>query len=396
MILAQQLVKRFGVGWRSLGGDGPLHIAAKRNRPELVAWILGQPELAGAMDARNVKGETPLLVATRLFRGVVALRLVEALADPGAADEAGEAPEALDLDGLLHEAERDEAYARRAEQDRTLVAVAAARRAREDAAWRERLFEETGVDEPEPFTGYDDLEQHDAETDGRNWMDQIAFEAQERARAEARARAADRMREALRAQEEARARAEVQEAKAREAAEADAASGAGGAGFGGRAKDGGTASRDAGGPASELRGAAAEEPEEARLAARAADETRWRTFEERVASLAAGAVSAAEATGAAAAGLTPLRPSEIPWPSGPPHNPLRIDPRGHPAVVRSQLRAGLLRWHPDKFAQRVGRFVAVGGEALTRAKSIAQQLNRLMADLAPDPRAAPAPGPAAA
>jgi len=76
-----------------------------------------------------------------------------------------------------------------------------------------------------------------------------------------------------------------------------------------------------------------------------------------------------------------------PFPSGPPENPLRVDPRGHPAVVRSQLRAGLLRWHPDKFEQRFGHLLSRKGsqpeEVLQRVKDVAQKLNQLMGELVP-------------
>ncbi|CAE8647397.1 unnamed protein product, partial [Polarella glacialis] len=109
MLRVQYFVKKHGLSWAGPSGDGPLHLAARANNPGLVAWLLSKPEVDSVLDARNSRGETPLLLATRLCRGCVAMRLVEALADPAAADSKGEAPEALDLDGLLREAERDEA-----------------------------------------------------------------------------------------------------------------------------------------------------------------------------------------------------------------------------------------------------------------------------------------------
>eukprot|EP00434_Breviolum_minutum_P004400 symbB.v1.2.003877.t1/scaffold211.1/size373615/18 len=108
---------------------------------------------------------------------------------------------------------------------------------------------------------------------------------------------------------------------------------------------------------------------QARVAARARDEARWKLLEEK--------------TGEAV-DLT-LREAELPWPSGPVENPLRIDPEGHPKVVRSQLRAGLLRWHPDKFEQKFGRFLPKKEQErvsiLARVKALAQQLTRQMAEL---------------
>merc|ERR1712098_792607 len=111
---------------------------------------------------------------------------------------------------------------------------------------------------------------------------------------------------------------------------------------------------------------------------RAEDDARWRAFEDRIQKhdVATGAVPASEG----------ISYKDIPWPSGTLGNPLHIDPSGHPAVLRSQIRTGLLRWHPDKFDQRVARFLPSEGtdreEALARVKEIAQHLNRLMAELA--------------
>mmetsp|Transcript_43094 Transcript_43094/g.86873 ORF Transcript_43094/g.86873 Transcript_43094/m.86873 type:complete len:214 (+) Transcript_43094:21-662(+) len=105
MLIAQRLVEKLGMNWCGAAGDGFLHLAAKANCPDLVSWMLSQPGADIGLDMRNSRGETPLLVAARLFRGNVALRLVEAFADPGAADKEGQTPEAFDLDGLLDEAE---------------------------------------------------------------------------------------------------------------------------------------------------------------------------------------------------------------------------------------------------------------------------------------------------
>eukprot|EP00913_Durusdinium_trenchii_P032065 g30028.t1 len=122
---------------------------------------------------------------------------------------------------------------------------------------------------------------------------------------------------------------------------------------------------------------------QARVAARAKDEARWKLLEEMTAEGA----------------KVILQEAKIPWPSGPLENPLRIDPEGHPKVVRSQLRAGLLRWHPDKFQQKFGQskpefqrsLPAVSvtrrkerSAILARVKALAQQLTRQMAEL-PDP-----------
>mmetsp|Transcript_40420 Transcript_40420/g.129791 ORF Transcript_40420/g.129791 Transcript_40420/m.129791 type:complete len:276 (-) Transcript_40420:1912-2739(-) len=40
VLLAQHLIRRRGSEWRSASGDGPLHMATRKNRPELVAWLL--------------------------------------------------------------------------------------------------------------------------------------------------------------------------------------------------------------------------------------------------------------------------------------------------------------------------------------------------------------------
>lgn len=352
--LSQCLLKRCGLAWTSSQGDNALHVAVRLNQAGLVVWILSQADFPSyALDTRNYKGETPLLVATRLCRGAAALRLVEALADPSIADNSGESPELLDLDGLLSETESQEACNKRIEQERVLAAVAVARRKREEAQWRERLFYESGFDECDnPWAGYEDLERQDLESTGQHWMDEIELQVQERKRKEERQHMAERLRALMRAQEEARQAAEEQERKAKAAAEADAANTR-------KAAAAGTTCVQA-----------SLDVEEARASARALDDSRWRALEERL-----GRLSAKE----------PLKQHDIPWPSGPPENPLHIDPGGHPAVVRSQLRAGLLRWHPDKFAQRFGSLFVVEGTdfecALAKVKAIAQQLNRLNAEL---------------
>jgi len=368
VLLAQHLIRRRGSEWRSASGDGPLHMATRKNRPELVAWLLesgGAGAGAGGVDMRNFRGETPLLVAARLFRGAVALQLVEAMADPGATDFSGEAPEAFDLDGLLLEAERDVQASRRSEQERMLAAVAAARRAREEAEWRERLFCETGLEDNscDPFAGYEDLEHDDTERNGRDWIDDVAEEVEERRRREAHRRAEERIRARERVRKEAESWASKQEERARKAAaSADAEyrrqrAAAGDQPAGSRTGDRGSADASSLG---DLTG------DEARLAARAADETRWQAFEQGLASASS------------------VKSAAVPWPTGPVDNPLRIDPAGHPTVVKSQIRAALLRWHPDKFAQRVGALMQEGPPregALQRASGIAQQLNRLLASL---------------
>ena len=69
------------------------------------AWLLSQSDAEAALELRNGQGESPLLLATRLCRGCVAMRLVEALADPGACDFKGAKPLMMmkdgDLDGPL-------------------------------------------------------------------------------------------------------------------------------------------------------------------------------------------------------------------------------------------------------------------------------------------------------
>merc|ERR1711966_188815 len=94
------------------------------------------------------------------------------------------------------------------------------------------------------------------------------------------------------------------------------------------------------------------------------------------------------------AGSATLRFADVPFPTGPGDNPLRVDPKGHPAVIRSQIRAGLLRWHPDKFEQRFGGLLpaqsAERKSVLERVTEIAQQLTRLMDKLLPENENRPA------
>lgn len=68
-LMAQYIVRRHGFNWRNARGEGPLHLTARANQPGLMAWLLCQAEAESVLEARNVKGESPLLVATRLCRG---------------------------------------------------------------------------------------------------------------------------------------------------------------------------------------------------------------------------------------------------------------------------------------------------------------------------------------
>lgn len=357
----QHLVKRYGMGWQDCKGEGALHIVAKLNKPGLAAWLLRQPSAPELVKQRNHLGETPLLVATRMCRGCIALRLVEALADPAAADHEGESPEALDLDGLIREAERDQACKQAAEEERLLAAVNAARRLREEKEWRRRLFEGLGEEDFCRFGGHEDLEREDQALGSVHWMDAIRMEAERRAAAEASAAG----RAAAAAVELAKTKAEANRA-AQQAAPPP------GLGAGERPPG----SQAAGAAGSIDDDEARERAEEARLSGRARDEKAWAALESKV--------LAAEET--ESSGIQ-LREGDIPWPSGPPSNPLRVEAKSHPAVLRSQLRAGLLRWHPDKFEQKLGRFLPAAEKERTailgRVKALAQQLTQQMATMLP-------------
>jgi len=371
VVHAQHVVYRHGLGFRSSVGDGPLHIAARSNQPALVDFLLRQRGAESLLEARNRAGETALLVAARLCRGRVALRLVEALADPAAIDNAGESPEALDLDGLVCETERDEECLQTAAGGRLLGAVSAARKQREDLEWRARIFEEEADFDFVRFEGYDDLERKD--TGSNDWMHDIAQQAAARASAERLARRA--MAAAAAAQARERDRAAQAEAEA-ERVTGPTPRPTGRASTSGMPSGVGAGTAGAQPPAREER-ALAVESEEVRVAARVADEARWQEFQ------------LLNASPAASAGVPPtLRLADVPFPTGPQENPLRLDPASHPAVLRSQLRAGILRWHPDKFEQRFGRLLPAQGaereSVLGRVKAIAQQLNQLMRELLPE------------
>ena len=345
---AQFLIRKYGLDWRK-NGDSVLHLTVRANCPGLMAWLLCQPGAESILESQNSRGQSPLCMATRLCRGCVAMRLVEALADPGACDNEGESAEGMDLDGLLREAERDELCRQAAKADRLLAAVAEARRKREELDWRRQLFETMGQEDDDfcRFESHQDLENTDT---GRpdSWMDDIA------AQAEARAAGQVSMSQII-AEAAAAARPEPQPKE----------------NF-----DPEPPPSNPRRPAAESKPAVAEDPEaaaEARLEARRKDEAKWKQLEVEVA-------KANEED-------TPLRlrEAELPWPSGTAENPLHVDASVHPKIVRSQLRAGLLRWHPDKFEQRFGRFLPVDEKSrssiLGRVKALAQQLTRLMAAL---------------
>ncbi|CAK9012957.1 unnamed protein product [Durusdinium trenchii] len=356
MMMAQYLVRRYGFSWANARGEGALHLAARSNQPGLMAWLLSQPQAEPVLETRNSAGESPLLLATRLCRGCVAMRLVEALADPGACDAQGESAESLDLDGLLREAERDETCRHAAKEDQLLQAVAAARRKREEADWRRQLLEMIGQEDDDfcRFESHEDLESRDT---GRpeSWMDDIAAEAEARA---ANANSMSRIL-AAKAKAEKPTEAGIPDPGDSERPKKPPPSGEGEAKKGPR-------------PDQKPSHQDPEMEAQARVAARAKDEARWKLLEEMTAEGA----------------KVILQEAKIPWPSGPLENPLRIDPEGHPKVVRSQLRAGLLRWHPDKFQQKFGQFLPSlekeRSAILARVKALAQQLTRQMAEL-PDP-----------
>lgn len=336
------MFQRSGVNWRDDAGDGPLRIVARYNRPKFVGLILEHPDAILVMDQQNRLGETALHLSARLCRATVALRLVQAMADPGVANSVGETAESMDLDGLLREAELDEAHAKRVEQGILLAAVQNHRRLRDAAEWRERLFVESEEGGRDAFAGYEEKERHDS---GRDWMDDVAFQAAARVEADKRAQIAAYLEATARAKEEHRVKMAARQAEtAREETEASQAR-----------------TRRHALPAP------SENVEDTRVTSRARDEARWVSFQSHLATVTTHG--------------TGLRPDDIPWPSGPQDNPLLINSRGHPALVRSQLRAGLLRWHPDKFMQHIGAFLPEGVQretALDRVKDISQQLNRLM------------------
>lgn len=333
--------------WCGTNGDGPLHIASRANKPGIVAWLLSQPPAEDVLELRNARGETPLLTATRLCRGCVAMRLIEALADPAATDFDGESAEALDLDGLLREAERDEACRQAAKEDRLLAAVMAARKQREEAEWRRRLFEMLEDEDFSHFESHQDLEGRDKGSRSDSWMDDIAEEAEAR-------RFANRQSMSTVMAAAAPAAPSMEPPRDPFAATARGVHGA----------------RPRGPAAAPREAEDAETAEERRLAARARDEARWTELEAKIAQ----------------SDSMNLKEVNIPWPSGPKENPLRIDSNGHPKVVRSQLRAGLLRWHPDKFEQKFGQLLGEERRSiLGRVKALAQQLTAQMAGLSTPP-----------
>eukprot|EP00929_Paragymnodinium_shiwhaense_P033283 TRINITY_DN18302_c0_g1_i1.p1 TRINITY_DN18302_c0_g1~~TRINITY_DN18302_c0_g1_i1.p1 ORF type:complete len:958 (-),score=254.78 TRINITY_DN18302_c0_g1_i1:110-2983(-) len=359
LVRAEHIVFKRGVKWTSEAGDGPLHLAAKVGQLRLAGFVLRQPGAFKLLDARNRLGETPLLVATRKFRGKIALLLLEALADPTATDKAGESPELLDLNGLVQETEADEALNKNKAERELLAAVIAKREEREEAMWRERWIYELGEVDFTHMETHADLERMDT---GRDWMSDVAEEAA----TSAQRRRQEELAAALMA---ARRKADERDLTARKAPKFEkhneqsqqqrSSSSAGPSGKSSR-------QQEAPAPPAEQK----EEDEETRINKRAADDTRWRDFEERARQTAAT-----------------LGMRDVPWPSGPKDNPLRVDPKAHPAMIRSQLRAGLLRWHPDKFEQRFGSLLPTSGAArsdvLNRVKEVAQHLNNLMNTLLP-------------
>lgn len=386
LFLAQYLVKRHGMLLCGLDGYGPLHLAARHDKPSFVSWLLTQPGAAEILDMRNLLGETPLLVATKVSHGQVALRLVEALADPSVVDEAGLSPEALGLDALVQKAEHVE-FAEyslrracfRASEKPTRHESADTNQGRGDIGWGEKLIYEMEQDEfystHDVFAGYEDLEARDAADDeGDSWMDDIAQQFEDRKRQEIHARMEHNRRVVMQAREEARELAAAQEERARRAAQARAASDAE---FQKRWRQQRSSAEAAATGRVHARGSRGKTQAKTYADTRADDDARWRDFENQIDKFDGAEDASLMSNG--------IRFRDVPWPSGPSNNPLHIDPSGHPAVLRSQIRAGLLRWHPDKFDQRVGRFLPAEGaereKALARVKEIAQQLNRLMKEL---------------
>eukprot|EP00933_Yihiella_yeosuensis_P062569 TRINITY_DN6555_c0_g1_i2.p1 TRINITY_DN6555_c0_g1~~TRINITY_DN6555_c0_g1_i2.p1 ORF type:complete len:488 (-),score=143.43 TRINITY_DN6555_c0_g1_i2:138-1601(-) len=362
MLRVQFFVRKHGLEWEGPGGNSPIHIVARANKPGIAAWILTRPEAETLIEVRNKKGETPLLLATRLCRGCVAMRLVEAMADPAAADSNGDSPEALDLDGLLREAERDERCRQALKEEKLLAAVTAARRQREEAEFRKRMFDMLGDEDDCRYGHHGDLEYADT---GRSdsWMDDIANQAAARfaANTQSLSKTLAMQASAASAQQQTSEKDPFAEEEAQRRARQKASKSSPGASS--KDKEGASVTKKTEDP---------EVLEERRLAARARDEARWQKLEAKV----KDADSSTELV---------LNEADVPWPSGPAENPLRIDPGGHPKVVRSQLRAGLLRWHPDKFEGRFGRLLPPEGKQrlaiMEKVKALAQRLNEQMAGL---------------
>ncbi|CAE7242845.1 unnamed protein product [Symbiodinium natans] len=99
---------------------------------------------------------------------------------------------------------------------------------------------------------------------------------------------------------------------------------------------------------------------------RAADEDRLEAFRRRVAA------------------QPPKSCEELPWPSGPPDNPVHLHSKMPKELLLSTLREALRRWHPDKvLAQLAQALPPVEKEkAAQRATALAQQLTATKAAFA--------------
>eukprot|EP00933_Yihiella_yeosuensis_P007212 TRINITY_DN112141_c0_g1_i1.p1 TRINITY_DN112141_c0_g1~~TRINITY_DN112141_c0_g1_i1.p1 ORF type:complete len:484 (-),score=140.18 TRINITY_DN112141_c0_g1_i1:424-1875(-) len=322
-------------------GENALHLCARlgiRHISEAM-MILLLNAIPLAVKLSNVKGETPLHTAVQYSRGDVAELLLEAGADPSTADFEGYTVEA---DGSLKRL-LDTLHQKRHEQQK---------------AYRKRLADEEFADtlwlagEEDAHDGgpsslfdgsFSDLE---AESDGEDWMEAIRREYQERC-------------EQNRAQErrstDSKSEEVPKENPFKRLFEASSSSS--------RSKVSKTQAKDAASDASEAAAARIRE----------AHERSWADFEEKLARKIHQ-------------GHTPslnLKVSDIPWPSGPPANPILLHAGMPKQLALGAIRDALRRWHPDKLMGRCELHLAadVKEEVAERAKALSQQLNAMKEQL---------------
>eukprot|EP00026_Physarum_polycephalum_P011560 Phypoly_transcript_11795.p1 GENE.Phypoly_transcript_11795~~Phypoly_transcript_11795.p1 ORF type:complete len:392 (-),score=107.64 Phypoly_transcript_11795:11-1138(-) len=75
--------------------------------------------------------------------------------------------------------------------------------------------------------------------------------------------------------------------------------------------------------------------------------------------------------------LAEISLKDVPWPSGPAHNILGIKENLPFSAKKQLVRAGLLRWHPDKFMQKFGSKLVAEDKnlILEKVKEISQSIN---------------------
>eukprot|EP00439_Symbiodinium_sp_Y106_P020579 s3727_g2.t1 len=306
-----------------------LHLCARLGLEHVgTAMLLMLLETPGVdLDRRDLEGRTPLHLAVRHRQGDAAELLLDAGADQTLKDFEGYA---VDDDGSLTRLLEDLATARRKQEEEYRQRLR--QEELQDSMWFAREADNSELGSFAMFDGgVSDLEEA---TDTEDWMDAVAREYRERCEGNRPAPPAK--------EQPTRSRKDIPNPFERLFREREAA--------GQRRKRQRTKPS-----AKSPRHCCGEKVSADR---RAADEARFEAFRRATAS------------------MPPTLCEELPWPSGPPENPIHLHPKMPKELLLSALREALRRWHPDKVLSQLAKALPPQEKAKAgqRATALAQQL----------------------